>query len=68
MYTRHENRTGRDRRQLDPDSGTNREIERRWSKDQRSHAVDEELVYPARPAVSEDYWETLSNIPSEDCK
>ena len=68
MFAQHENRTGKDRRQLNPAANLSLEIERRWNKDQRSHTVNEAVLYQAGIAQPEDYWETLSSIPSEDYK
>jgi len=45
MPVQHENRSGKERRSVDMSSVLPREIERRWNKDQRHSAVDEEELY-----------------------
>ena len=64
MRVRHESRMGNDRRLNDLFSGLNRDVQRRWGKDQRSQIVDENEIYKSTPEISESYWETLFNIPS----
>lgn len=67
MRTLRERRTGNDRRQFDLASIAPRDIERRRDKDQRSNALDETAIYKTETAEREDdYWERLSNIPSEN--
>jgi hypothetical protein len=43
-------------------------VDRRWKTDQRSYVVDEGEVYDAESRESDDYWQRLFSIPSEDCK
>lgn len=64
MHALHENRTGRDRRQVDLPSRAPRDVERRWNRDQRTHAVDEEAIYDCDAGIAEDYWESLFKIPT----
>ncbi len=67
MRIQHEYRTGLDRRRQDVIALAPLGIDRRWTKDQRSHVIDEDDVDNAAPR-EETYWETLFNIPSEDCR
>lgn len=67
MRIQHEYRTGVDRRRQDVIALAPLGIDRRWTKDQRSHVIDEDDVDNAAPR-EETYWETLFNIPSEDCR
>ena len=68
MRTQHENRAGIDRRQLSYISTSPIGLNRRRTSDQRTHIIDESKVYDSETKVSDDYWETLFEIPSEDCK
>lgn len=70
MRTQHENRAGIDRRQISYISTSPIGLNRRRTSDQRTHIIDESKVYDSdsKTEVSEDYWETLFEIPSEDCK
>jgi hypothetical protein len=68
MHTRHENRSGQNRRHSDLGSVLPLGVDRRWKKDQRSYVVDEGEVYDAESRESDDYWQRLFSIPSEDCK
>jgi hypothetical protein len=68
MRIQHENRTGVDRRHHDVISLSPQGIDRRWTKDQRSYVIDEDEIDNSAAARPENYWETLFNIPSEDCK
>ncbi len=67
MRIQHEYRTGLDRRRQDVIALAPLGIDRRWTKDQRSHVIDEDDVDNAAPR-EETYWETLFNLPSEDCR
>jgi len=67
MRIQHEYRTGVDRRRQDVIALAPLGIDRRWTKDQRSHVIDEDDVDNAAPR-EETYWETLFNLPSEDCR
>lgn len=67
MRIQHEYRTGLDRRRQDVIALAALGIDRRWTKDQRSHVIDEDDVDNAAPR-EETYWETLFNLPSEDCR
>jgi hypothetical protein len=68
MHTRHENRSGQNRRHSDLSSVLPLGVDRRWKTDQRSYVVDEGEVYDAESRESDDYWQRLFSIPSEDCK
>lgn len=65
MRAHTENRTGRDRRQAVPRRSPN-DVERRSGSNQRSQTVDEAAIYGTDKPAPQDYWESLSNIPSED--
>ena len=68
MRIQHEYRTGLDRRHQDVIALAPLGIDRRWTKDQRSHVIDEDDVDNNATPREETYWETLFNIPSEDCR
>ncbi len=68
MRAQAESRSGTERRQSGQISVSFLDIERRGNKDQRSHVVREEDIYGSTATLSDDYWETLSGIPSEDCR
>ncbi len=68
MRIQQEKRHGSDRRQTNLASIIPRDIDRRWKKDQRSGAVDESMIYRSDEVESDDYWQRLFSIPSEDCK
>ena len=69
MRTRHENRTGIDRRQISYISTSPIGLNRSRTSDQRTHIIDESIIYDSdTKKASEDYWEMLFEIPSEDCK
>jgi len=68
MRIQHEYRTGLDRRRQDVIALAPLGIDRRWTKDQRSHVIDEDDVDNNTTPREETYWETLFNIPSEDCR
>jgi len=67
MRTQPENRTGIVRRQNNLASIAHMGVNKRRGGDPRSNVIDESKIYDTKTKVSEDYWETLSNIPSEDC-
>lgn len=66
MRIQHEYRTGLDRRRQDVIALAPLGIDRRWTKDQRSHVINED-DFDTAPR-QETYWETLFSIPSEDCR
>ncbi len=70
MRTQYENRAGIDRRQIGYISTSPIGLNRRRTSDQRTRVIDESKVYDSdsKSRVSEDYWEKLFEIPSEDCK
>lgn len=68
MRIQHEYRTGLDRRSHDLIELSPFGIDRRWTKDQRSYVIDEDDVDDHPATRQETYWETLFNIPSEDCR
>lgn len=68
MRVQHEHRTGLDRRCSNLISLAPLGVDRRWTKDQRSHVIDEDDVGNGAVTRTESYWEVLFSIPSEDCK
>lgn len=68
MRIQDEHRTGIDRRHFDSIAISPFGVDRRWTKDQRSHLVNEYEIYGHEKAKPESYWETLSKIPSEDSR
>jgi hypothetical protein len=66
MLASNERRTGSDRRRSNVDSYSAIGLNRRWKTEQRSYVIDESFIYDSKTIESDDYFETLTNIPSED--
>lgn len=68
MRIQHEYRTGLDRRHHDIIALSPIGLDRRWTKDRRSHVIDKDDIDSSAVTRQETYWETLFSIPSEDCR